>query len=208
MGTYVQLMPQMVQRRMEEMESKVAENAKAAEAAAAAAAAAEAATASPSPEAVGTATTEASPAFQTPISSPPPQIPSLVTPPVTDVGAEVNGSVLKPTLDFTTEVDAAVSKSTEVTLSAATPHTPLTEAVNSSVLNTAGTEPSFTPIFPLPPISGSHIDSECSPPLLSPPNPTALPEDVPVLTAAPTVSKSESLSGQEKTPDLPPPPGQ
>uniref|UniRef100_H3CX63 Mitochondrial import inner membrane translocase subunit n=2 Tax=Tetraodon nigroviridis TaxID=99883 RepID=H3CX63_TETNG len=32
MGTYVQLMPRMVQRRMEEMESKAAENAKAAEA--------------------------------------------------------------------------------------------------------------------------------------------------------------------------------
>ncbi|KAM3869231.1 mitochondrial import inner membrane translocase subunit Tim10 B [Diretmus argenteus] len=36
MGTYVQLMPKMVQRRMEEMESKAAENAKAAEAAEAA----------------------------------------------------------------------------------------------------------------------------------------------------------------------------
>uniref|UniRef100_A0A3Q3VYR3 Mitochondrial import inner membrane translocase subunit Tim10 B n=1 Tax=Mola mola TaxID=94237 RepID=A0A3Q3VYR3_MOLML len=31
MGTYVQLMPRMVQRRMEEMESKAAESAKAAE---------------------------------------------------------------------------------------------------------------------------------------------------------------------------------
>ncbi|XP_022064984.2 mitochondrial import inner membrane translocase subunit Tim10 B [Acanthochromis polyacanthus] len=57
MSTYVQLMPRMVQRRMEEMESKAAENAKAAAASAA----------------VETATTEASPAFQTPITSSPPQ---------------------------------------------------------------------------------------------------------------------------------------
>ncbi|XP_077398843.1 mitochondrial import inner membrane translocase subunit Tim10 B [Vanacampus margaritifer] len=38
MGTYVQLMPRMMQRRMDEIESKAAENAKAAEAAEAAAA--------------------------------------------------------------------------------------------------------------------------------------------------------------------------
>ncbi|TMS13961.1 Mitochondrial import inner membrane translocase subunit Tim10 B [Larimichthys crocea] len=60
MGTYVQLMPRMVQRRMEELESKAAENAKAAEAAAAAANAAPPAT-------------EAVPALITP------ELPSTVT---------------------------------------------------------------------------------------------------------------------------------
>lgn len=73
MGTYVQLMPRMVQRRMEEMESK-----------AAAAAATSAA--------VETSTLEASPASETPVTSlEPPQLP----PSVTEVAPEIHDLVLK-----------------------------------------------------------------------------------------------------------------
>ncbi|KAF7206518.1 mitochondrial import inner membrane translocase subunit Tim10 B [Nothobranchius furzeri] len=72
MGTYVQLMPKMVQRRMEEMESKAAENAAAV--------------------AVTTSSSEASPAFQASIDSPPP--PDL-PPSGTRVVSEVQSSVLK-----------------------------------------------------------------------------------------------------------------
>lgn len=190
----------MVQRRMEEMESKAAENAKAAETAAASAA-------------VETAPTEASPAFQTPVtSSPPPEIPPLLSPSVTDVGPEVHGSVLKPVgLDIPAELDAAVSKSTtaiDVKLSAATPLTPTPETVNPSVLNNAGNGPSYMAGFPQPPTPAAQIDSGSSAPLLMPPKPTSVSEDVPLSTVAPTVSKSESLSSQEKASQVPPLSGQ
>lgn len=190
----------MVQRRMDEMESKVAENAKAAEAAAASAA-------------VETPTTEASPAFQTPItSSPPPEIPSLLSPSVTDVGPEVHGSVLKPAgLDIPAELDAVVPKSTtaiDVKLSAATPLTPTPETVNPSVLNNASNGPSYMAGIPQPPTPAAQIDSGSSAPLLVPPKPTSLSEDVPLSTVAPTMSKSESLSGQEKASQVPPLSGQ
>uniref|UniRef100_A0A3Q3J3E7 Mitochondrial import inner membrane translocase subunit Tim10 B n=1 Tax=Monopterus albus TaxID=43700 RepID=A0A3Q3J3E7_MONAL len=90
MGTYVQLMPRMVQRRVEEMESKATENAKAA------------ASASVMPP-----VTEASSASQTTItSSPPPQIPGLLA---ADAGPEARGSLSKPAgLDIPVELDAAV----------------------------------------------------------------------------------------------------
>ncbi|XP_070774021.1 mitochondrial import inner membrane translocase subunit Tim10 B [Enoplosus armatus] len=202
MGTYVQLMPRMMQRRMEEMENKAAENAKAAEAAAASAY-------------VGPPATEASPASQTPItSSPPPQVLPLLTPSMTDVGPEGHGSVLKSAgLDIPVELDAAVLKSTTaagVKLSAAAPLTPVTEAVNPSVLNEAGSGPSYTVGFPQAPIAGAQIESGSSAPVFMPSKPTTLSEDVPVLTvAAPTVSKSkESLSGQVRAPEVPPPSGQ
>ncbi|KAF3706562.1 Mitochondrial import inner membrane translocase subunit Tim10 B [Channa argus] len=124
MGTYVQLMPRMVQRRMEEMESKAAANAKAAEDAASASA--------------GSPATEASPASQTLIASsppPPPQIPGLLE---SSVKSEAHGSVLKSeAVDICNERDAAVSKSTEVRMSAATPLTPAREPVNPSVFNKA-----------------------------------------------------------------------
>lgn len=78
MGTYVQLMPRMVQRRMEEMESKAAENAKAAAVA-------------PLAD-VETVNVDASSAFQTAVNSPPaPSFPSSGT----DVIPEVQSSVLK-----------------------------------------------------------------------------------------------------------------
>ncbi len=207
MGTYVQLMPRMVQRRMEEMESKAAENAKAAEAAASAY--------------VEPPAAEASPASQTSItSSPPPQVPpQLFTPSATDVGPEAHGSVLKPAgLDIPVELNAGVSTfttATEVKLSAATPLTPATEAVNPSmeaanpsVLNDVGNGPSFAASFPQAPIAGSQIESVSSEPVFMPLKPTSLSADVPVSTvAAPAVSKStESLSGQQRAPDVAPPP--
>ncbi|KAK9536591.1 hypothetical protein VZT92_006360 [Zoarces viviparus] len=105
MGTYVQLMPRMVQRRMEEMESKAAESAKAAEAAASAH--------------VEPPAAEASPASQTPVgfSQPPPVAPLSDQPftPMTidDAGPEARGSVLKPVgLSIPVELDAAMSNST------------------------------------------------------------------------------------------------
>ncbi|KAM6907519.1 mitochondrial import inner membrane translocase subunit Tim10 B [Xenentodon cancila] len=134
MGTYVQLMPRMVQRRMEEMESKAAENAKAAEAAAAAAA--------------PTATSEASPAFQAPFTSSQP--PSVT---VSEVPQEVHGSVLKSAgLDIPADTTA-----TGPSLSAATPLTPKTEAVHVSVASQAAA--SSPAGFPQPPVPEAQVDS-------------------------------------------------
>lgn len=198
MGTYVQLMPRMVQRRMEEMESKAAENAKAAEAAASATS--------------GTPATEASLAIQTPITSslPPEALPPL-TSSVTDVGPEAYGSVLKPAgLDIPVDLNAAGSTATEVKLSAAAATTPAPEAVNPSVLNSAGNGPSYTAGFPQPSVAGAQTEFESVAPVFTPSKPTSLLADMPVSTvAAPTVSgTTESLSGQVKTPEGPPPPAQ
>lgn len=122
MGTYVQLMPRMVQRRMEEMESKAAENAKAAEAAASASA--------------GSPATEASPASQTLVTtslSSSPQTPGLFT---SNAESEAHGAVLNSAVvDISNERDAAVSKPTEGRLSAATPLA--TEPENLPVFNKA-----------------------------------------------------------------------
>lgn len=189
MGTYVQLMPRMVQRRMEEMESKAAENAKAAEAAAAAN--------------VAPPATEATQPPQSPITiSPSTQVPApLLSPSATDVAPEAHGSFLKPAgLDIPVEFDAAVSKSTtatDVKLSAATALTPATEAVYPSVLNDAGNGPSYAAGFPQPQIAPVSVLS----------NTTSTSADVPVSTIAATKS-TESLPGQERAPQLPPPPGQ
>ncbi|XP_074466967.1 mitochondrial import inner membrane translocase subunit Tim10 B [Sebastes fasciatus] len=206
MSTYVQLMPRMVQRRMEEMESKAAENAKAAEAAAAAAAHVE-------PPAIEAA----SPASQTAITvPPPPQAPSPLDQPFTsmtidDVGTQAHGSVLKPAgLDIPFELLDKSTTATEVKLSAAAPLTPAVVTANLSMLNEAGDGPSYTAGFPLPPIAGAQIESDFSAPVFMPSNPKSLSADVPVSTvAAPTVSKSiESLSGPERAPEVPPPSGQ
>jgi len=189
MGTYVQLMPRMVQRRMEEMESKAAELAAA--------------------EAARPAITEASPASETPITTSP-----MLPPSVTDVGPEAHDSVLKPAaIDIPLELDAAVPKSTtaaEVKLSAATPLTPATETVNLLALEKAGSGPSYTAGSPQPPIAGAQIESGSSVPVLMPVKPTSLIEDLPVSTvAAPSVSKSTvSLSVQERAPEIPPQSGQ
>lgn len=178
MGAYVQLMPRMVQRRMEEMESK----AKAAEAAA-------------------SASTEAAPGPITTTSA----SPQLLTPVATDVGPEAHSSVLKPAgLDFPVGLDAAVSKSTAATgvqLSAATPLTPATETLNTPVLNKAGDGPSYTSGFPQPTESGSSV------PVFVPSNPTSLSEDVLMSTAA-AATVSGSLSDQGRVPEVPPVSGQ
>ncbi len=192
MGTYVQLMPKMVQRRMEEMESKAAEAATAAQAGAPAA--------------------EASPASDSPIaSSLPEQEPPLLPSSVTDVGLQDQGSFSKPAgLNIPVELDTAVSKSTtpiEVQLPAATALTPATEAVNPSVLNDAGSGPTYAAGFPRPPTAGTHIESESSGPVIVPSNPASISADVPVSTvAAPT--SIESLSGKERAAELPPTPSQ
>ncbi|XP_019941810.1 mitochondrial import inner membrane translocase subunit Tim10 B [Paralichthys olivaceus] len=194
MGAYVQLMPRMVQRRMDEMESKAAENAKAAEAAAAA---------SLEPPAA-----EASSASQIPVdASLPPQTPALLPPLATDVGLEAQGSVLKPAgLEIPVELDAALSRSTaatEVSFSAATAFTPANEAINLPVLNEAASGPSFTEVFPQPPIAGVPTDLKSSVSVLMPSTTSSLSEDMPVSTvSAPTVSS------QERAPEAPPPSGQ
>uniref|UniRef100_UPI0037E8CFCB mitochondrial import inner membrane translocase subunit Tim10 B n=1 Tax=Semicossyphus pulcher TaxID=241346 RepID=UPI0037E8CFCB len=204
MGTYVQLMPRMVQRRMEEMEIKAAENAKAAEAAA---------LASITPPA-----TEALPESQTPIASSPllPVSPPQQVLPLTDVGPEAFGSVLTPAgSDIPVGLDAVVPTSTtatEVKLSAAAPFTPATEAVNLPVLNEAGNGPSFTAGFSPRPLADAQIESGSSAPVLMPSKPPSLSVDVPVSTvAAPAVSmstESKPLSGQARAPEVPPQTGQ
>ncbi|XP_030295003.1 mitochondrial import inner membrane translocase subunit Tim10 B [Sparus aurata] len=202
MGTYVQLMPRMMQRRMDEMESKAAENAKAAEAAAAAAAAA---------ANVGPPATEASPASEIPAIS---QISPLLTPPVTDAAPDALASFSKPAgFDVPVGLDAAVPKpttATEVTLSAATALTPATEAMNPSVLNDAGSGPSFRAGFPPPPIAGAQIEFDSSAPAFTPSKPPSISADVPATAvAAPTLPKSiESLPVQERAQELPPPSSQ
>lgn len=172
MGTYVQLMPRMVQRRMEEMESKMAENAKAAEAAAAAAGTEEG---SGPAVPVIPAVPEGLPAAEVPVTpSPPSEVPSFVSPAVTDVapvqtfnipeqaaGAdlvstlspaigearvmpEVPSSVLKP-IDYPIELGPAASLPVkEERMTAATPLTPATETGNPSVLTNAVNGPAFT----------------------------------------------------------------
>uniref|UniRef100_A0A672H9D5 Tim10-like domain-containing protein n=1 Tax=Salarias fasciatus TaxID=181472 RepID=A0A672H9D5_SALFA len=198
MNTYVQLMPRMVQRRMEEMESKAAENAKAAEAAAAAASGD-----------VGSVTTDASPEFQVPVTAPSlPEVPSSLTMSVPSVGPEIHSSVLTPGLDLPHELDASMSKSTVVQegqLTAAAPLTPVTETVNPAELSKAINGPSYVAGFPEPPIAVSEIENGSSAALFTHPKPASLSEDVPL--SSPILSKLETLSGQEKAPEVPPPSG-
>ncbi|XP_058483579.1 mitochondrial import inner membrane translocase subunit Tim10 B [Solea solea] len=190
MATYVQLMPRMVQRRMEEMESKAAEMAKATEAAEAAA------SASNPPAAVS----------QSLIVSPElPQIPALLQPSLTDGGAEAHGSVLRSAgLDLPAELDAAAAKSTivtEVKLSAATPLTPLTplsQTVNPTLLNNqVDNGPSYTAGFSQ--LSTSVAQSGSSVPEFIPSLPTSLSQDVPV-----AVISAPAQPNQERAPEAPP----
>lgn len=177
MGTYVQLMPRMVQRRMEEMESKATELA--------------------ASGAVAPATTDAPPASETAITTSPP---ALLPPSVTHVGPEAQGSILKPAgLDIPLELDAAVPKST-----IATPLTPATETVNLLALEKAGSGPSYTAGSSQPPIAVAQIESGSSVPVFLPAKATSFTEDVPVSTvAAPTVSKS-TVSLSDRVPEVPP----
>lgn len=148
MGAYVQLMPRMMQRRMEEMESKAAENAKAAEAAAL-----------PS-------LTEASPTFQSPItSSPPPEQPPLLTPSFTDVRPETQGSLAKPAgLDIPFEVSTAVSKSTAVSEQRSSAAAALSPATEAGHLNNTGKGLSDTASLTQLSVAGAQIEPESSTP--------------------------------------------
>ncbi|KAM8900569.1 mitochondrial import inner membrane translocase subunit Tim10 B [Spinachia spinachia] len=117
MATYVQLMPRMVQRRMEEMESK----AKAAEAAAPAHVEASRAPATFS---------QGAPLLEGPLTSMA----------IDDAGPQAPGLVLKPVgLNVPVELGAAKSAAaSEVQLSAATPLAPVIETTRSSVLEEDG----------------------------------------------------------------------
>lgn len=126
MGTYVQLMPRMVQRRMEEMESKAAEAAKAAA----------------TPAAVETENSEATPAFQTPLNSPSlSNVPSSGT-----VIPEVQSSDLKSAgLEILADPSVMGAK-----VSSTKPLTPKTEAVLKDVSLGAGSPDTAEPSSPKP----------------------------------------------------------
>lgn len=165
MATYVQLMPRMVQRRMEEMESKAAANAKAAEAAAL------------------PPVTEAPLAFESPVAlSPLPQ----GTPPVTDITPEARGSLSVPAeLETLPELNTTTPKSTtasEVSLSAAAALTPVNEAAYPSMFNDAGKGQSLTAGSPQLQVAG--IQSESTAPVFVPSKPTLSPVDAAVPTLA------------------------
>lgn len=129
MATYVQLMPRMVQRRMEEMESKAAENAKA-----------EAAAASAS---VVPPVTES------------PQVTPLVPPTVTDIGAsqslvELNtaaNQVELPVAPLTAEtINSSNIADTGTSFTTGLPPTPTTGAQIESIRSEAASVKSvFTP---------------------------------------------------------------
>lgn len=142
MGTYVQLMPRMVQRRMEEMESKAAESAKAAEASASSSA-------------------QASPASQSPVPSASPLQEPLFTPPVTHDAPGAQAPLATPIgLDF--ENNSPVSHAAtapEGKFSAAAPLTPATE---EGFLHNPGEGASHAARFPQPPIATTQITLESS----------------------------------------------
>lgn len=168
MGTYVQLMPRMVQRRMEEMESKAAENAKAA-------------------EALALSSAQASPVSQSHITSPSPlQEPPLLTTSVTDDAPGARGFLAKPLAsDF--ENNSHVSESatvSEVKLPASAPLIPVTE---EGWLNNPEKGPSYTAGFPQPPIANAPITLERSQPVVMATPKTSSSADVP------SVSKSTEI---------------
>lgn len=178
MATYVQLMPRMVQRRMEEMESKAAANAKAAEAAAL------------------PPVTEAPLASESPVAlSPLPQ----GSPPVTDITPEARGSLSMPAeLEIPPELNTTVSKSTtasEVSLSAAAALTPVNEAAYPSMFDeTASKGQSFTAGLPQLQVAGTQSDSTA--PVVVPSKPTLSPMDAAVPTLA-APAEIPSAAGKE-----------
>lgn len=187
MGTYVDLMPKMVQRRMEEMETKAAENAKAAEAAAAAS--------------NGLPAPEDATAIQSPVTSSAPgeQIPTPLPSAVGEV--ELDASVKLAGVNIPLGLDAAISKSTtatDVTLSAATAVTPAAEAVNIIVHNKVESEPSYVAALPQLSITGAQIESGSFQSGIIHPKPVSLVEDISVsVVSAPTISQ------QERAPEAP-----
>ncbi|XP_075887743.1 mitochondrial import inner membrane translocase subunit Tim10 B isoform X1 [Nelusetta ayraudi] len=157
MGTYVQLMPRMVQRRLEEMESKV----KAAEAAALPPAA-EAPQASESsitlaPLPQGTlSVTDTVPEVQVPLSMP----------------SELE---IPPGLNTRVPKSAAAS---EVSLSAAAALTPINEATYPSVLNDPGSGLSLAAGLPQQQVAGAQIESSSSSAVFVPSKSSSAPADV------------------------------
>lgn len=158
MGTYVQLMPRMVQRRMEEMESKAAENAKAA-------------------EALASSSAEASPVSQSHITSPLQE--PLLPPSVTDDATGAQGLLAKP-LALDIENNSPVSQSataSELKLSAAAPLTPAPE---EGFLHKPGKGLSHIARFPQTPIATTQITLESSPTVvMAIPKPSRLVDEPP-----------------------------
>lgn len=143
MGTYVQLMPRMVQRRMEELESKAAENAKAA-------------------EALASSSAQASPVSQSSDASSFPLQEPLLTPSVTD---DRLGAQWSPAKSIGPENNSPVSHSataSEVKLSAAA----LTPVTEEGFLHNPGKGPSRTAGVPQPPIATTQFTLESSPPVV------------------------------------------
>ncbi|XP_060941488.1 mitochondrial import inner membrane translocase subunit Tim10 B [Limanda limanda] len=208
MGAYVQLMPRMMQRRMDEMETKAAENIKAAEAAAASSLELPAVSLELPAASLELPAAEVSSSSQIPVAtSLPPQIPALLPPLATDVGLEAQGSVMKPSgYDIPFELDAALSKptaATEVSFSAATLLTPATEAVNLPIFNEAASGPSFTEVFPQLPVAAVQTESVSSMPVLMPSSTSSQSVDMPVSTVS-----APAVSSQERAPEAPPASGQ
>lgn len=173
MGTYVQLMPRMVQRRLEEMENK----AKAAEAAALppAAEAPQASegsiTSAPIPQ--GTlSVTDTVPEAQVPLSMP----------------AEFE---IPPGLNTTVPKSVAAS---EVSLSAAAALTPINEATHPSALSDPGSGQSLAAGLPQQQVAGAQIESSPSSAVLVPSTSTSAPADV--ATAALTADFPSAASKQ------------
>lgn len=137
MGTYVQLMPRMVQRRMEEMESKAAENAKAA-------------------EALASSSAQASPA-------PPLEEPPLLTASVTD---DARGSLAKPAASEAENNSLVSPSATASAVKSSSAAAPLTPASEEGWLNNPGKGPSYAASFPQPPVANAQIALESSPPVV------------------------------------------
>lgn len=165
MGTYVQLMPRMVQRRLEEMESK----AKAAEAAAFPPAA------------------EAPQAPEGSITSVPLPQGTLS---VTDTVPEAQAPLSMPAeLEIPPGLNTRVPKSvvaSEVNLSAAAALTPINDVTYPSVLNDPGSGQSLAGGLPQQQVAGDSIESPSSSVVFVPSQSTSEPAGVAVATAAAT----------------------
>lgn len=168
MGTYVQLMPRMVQRRMEEMESKAAENAKAA-------------------EALASSSAQASPVTQSHIALPSPhqELP-LFSPSVTDDTPGAQGSLAKP-IALYSENSSPVFQSATASEVKSPASESLTAVTEEGFRNNLGKGPSFTDRFPPTPTANAQITLEHPPSVvMATPKPS-------VSVDASTVSKSAEI---------------
>lgn len=171
MGTYVQLMPRMVQRRLDEMESK----AKAAEAAALSQAAeaphsSESNTTSVPLPRGSLSVTDAVPEAQVPLSVP----------------AELE---IPPGLNTSVPKSAAAS---EVILSAAAALTPINEAPSPLVFNDTGRGQSLAGGLPQQQVAGARVESSSSSAVFVPSKSTSAPADVATAATSATVPSAAS----------------